>query len=160
VSARGTARVDLFTLLHEGLRELLSELGAAAAGLDVERTEDVDALVERVEQGLGLFDEHAEHEERHIMPLLRIVAPAVEAALAVEHRRLDALRSQVSEAAYQLASAPAAERPPLAAQLCLLLDALTAGQLGHMDTEETEGNRALWAALDDDELSRVASSDA
>ena len=152
MTVRSTARVDLFTLIHKGLRALLFDLSAAAARLDVERTDEVDALVARVDRGLGFLDEHAAHEDRHIMPVLRIVAPAVEAELAGEHRRLEALGSQVSELAYQLASAVAAERPPLAAGLCRLLNALTSGHLAHMEREEAEANHALWETVDDAEL--------
>jgi Hemerythrin HHE cation binding domain len=152
VTAGGAGRVDLFTPIHEGLRALLSALGAAAARLDLERTEEVDALVARVERGLGCLDQHLAHEERHIMPVLRVVAPAVEAELAGEHHRLDALGSEVADAAYLLASATQDERPPLAARLCRLLDALTCGHLAHMDREEREANQALWESLDDPEL--------
>lgn len=152
MTARPSARVDLCTPDHDGLRALLFDLAAAAARVDVERTEEVDALVTSVEHALELLDEHAAHEDRNLMPVLHALAPAVEAALAADHRLLDALQAEVAQAAYLLAATAPEARPPVAAHLCRLLDTLIACHLAHMNREETDANQVLWAALDDAEL--------
>lgn len=152
MTARPSARVDLYGPDHEGLRALLFDLGAAAARLDVERTEDVDELVSRVERVLELLDEHAAHEDGRLMPVLHALSPAVESVLAEEHRRLDAMQVEVAQAAYLLAAAAPEDRPPVAAHLCRLIDMLIAGHLLHMNREETDANHVLWATFDDAEL--------
>jgi hypothetical protein len=152
VTARPSARVDLYAPGHEGLRALLFDLGAAAARLEVERTDEVDALVTRVERALELLDEHAAHEDSHLVPVLHALAPAVASALADDHRRLDALHEEVAQAAYLLAATVPEDRPPAAAHLRRLLDGLVAGHLAHMSREETDANQVLWAAFDDAEL--------
>jgi hypothetical protein len=152
VTARPSARVDLYAPGHEGLRALLFDLGAAAARLEVERTDEVDALVTRVERALELLDEHAAYEDSHLMPVLHALAPAFASALADDHRRLDALHEEVAQAAYLLAATVPEDRPPAAAHLCRLLDALVAGHLAHMNREETDANQVLWAVFDDAEL--------
>jgi len=152
MNAEPQPRVDLYALIHDGIRALLADLGAAAARLDLERIDQVDELTCRIERALGLLDQHAAHEDLHLMPLLRTLAPVVEAHLADDHRRLEALQSEVASAGYALAAAVPEERPVIAARLCQLLDALATGHIAHMDREETEANQALWMALGDAEL--------
>jgi hypothetical protein len=155
VTARPSARVDLHAPGHEGLRALILDLRAAAARLDVEHTDEVDALVTRVERALELLDEHAAHEDTHLMPVLHALSPAVESVLADDHGRLDALHAEVAQAAYVLAAAMPEDRAPAAAHLCRLLDVLVAGHLAHMNREETDANQVLWAAFDDAELQSI-----
>jgi hypothetical protein len=153
--AHELARVDLFTAIHKGLRVLLFDLTAAAARLDHQRSEAVDVVVAEVERAIGFLDEHAEHEERHVAAALRGVAPEVEAALAAEHRALEARHRDAAAAAFALAGAAPVRRGREARRLCHVLDQLTAAHLLHMHREETAANQALWGALDDLQLMAI-----
>jgi len=145
-------RVDLFTMIHKGLRALLFQAAAEASRLDVTSAAEVDALVARLESTLAFLDEHAAHEDRHVLPALRTVAPGLAAALASDHRVLDALQLEVELGTEALLAATPAVRPAVAAELARHVLRLTAAHLAHMGREETEGNQALWDALDDGEL--------
>jgi hypothetical protein len=149
------SRVDLFTVIHKGVRALLFELALDTARVDPNATRAVDALVERIERALGFLDEHAAHEDLHVLPLVRSVAPALAAELAAEHRALDVVQIEVERAADALALAELSNRPAAAAALALVVNHLTAVQLIHMTREETEVNVALWAAVSDADLAAI-----
>lgn len=150
-----TERIDLYTTIHKGLRSLLFEAIAAAARLDLGSSESADLLLSRVEELLEFLEEHAEHEDRHVLPTLRTVAPELEASLAAEHRTLDLLQLEVAAALASFASADPSLRPAAVGELCRSLNQLAAAHLAHMHREETEAMRALWNALDDAELAAV-----
>lgn len=145
-------RVDLYTTIHKGIRSLLFETTTAAARLDPLQDASVDALVAQLERVVGFLEEHAEHEDREVLRALRAIAPDLEASLAAEHQRLDDLQHRVIVAGEALTVAGPATRAVRAAELCRLLNQLTAAHLAHMHREETEANGALWGALDDGEL--------
>ncbi len=146
------SRVDLYTHIHNGLRGLLFDLSRTAACADARRAEAIDTLVARVDRALGFLDEHASHEDRVLLPVLRRLAPELEARLTEDHRGLDQLQEQVRAAALELELAEPPAQPDRLARLATLINQLTAAHLGHMHREETEANRALWAELADDDL--------
>lgn len=150
-----SSRVDLFTTIHKGIRTLLFDLALEAGRVDPLDTAGVDALVARVERAFEFLDEHAAIEDRHVLPALRTVAPAVAATLAGEHRAMEALQLDIGRTAEEVARAEPADRRPLVVELARLIHRLIAAQLLHMQREETEANRALWAALDDVELAEI-----
>ncbi|MBX3159172.1 MAG: hemerythrin domain-containing protein [Deltaproteobacteria bacterium] len=142
-------RVDLFGVVHKGIRALLFELSSAAARLDVTSSKDVDGLAARIEHVLELLEEHARHEDAVIAPAL----PAeVAGMLAIDHGTLDELAAAVAEASDALALAGLRERAAAGGRLSRAIDRLVAAHLVHMIREETEANAALWAACDDDAL--------
>jgi len=148
-------RVDLFTTIHKAIRADLFDLAREAARCDLRSTEDVDALVAHVERTVGYLEEHAHHEDNHILGAVRTVAPELAASLAQDHRALDVVAIEVERAAHALATAGAAERPAAGAQLARLVNHLVAVQLVHMNREETEVNDALWGSLGDPELAEI-----
>ena len=150
-----TQRIDLYTSVHKGLRALLTEVTGAAALVDLSSPVAVDLLVGRVERLLGFLDEHAEHEDRHVLPALRTIAPVLEASLAGEHRAIELLQQQVQQAAEALAAADPPQRRAVALDLSRRLDELTAAHLAHMHREEREAQPAFWTALHDAELAGI-----
>jgi hypothetical protein len=145
-------RPDFFTAIHKGVRSMLFELSLEAARLDTSSLAAVDELAERVERTLSFLEEHAEHEDNHVLPALRTIAPELATRLAADHRALDARHHAITRAAEELAVTPEPSRPVAAADLARMIDELVALHLSHMQREEIEANTALWAALDDEEL--------
>ena len=145
-------RVDLFTTIHKGIRALLFDAATEAARVDVRSNFAVDALAERVERMLGFVEEHAQHEDAEIQPLLRTVDPAVANLLLAEHRELEAAHHEVCRAVRRLGLAPPSGRRSQGQELLRLLNHLTAKQLLHMNYEETVINAVLWGGFGDPEL--------
>ncbi len=148
-------RIDLFTTIHKGMRSLLFDIAADAARTDVSSTIAIDLLLERIARMLAFLDEHARHEDAHILPFLVSLNPELARSLGVDHRVLDALQTQVEACAEALAAAALGDRGAIGAQLVRLLNRLIVAHLTHMEREETHANEALWLGLSDDELSAV-----
>jgi hypothetical protein len=148
-------RVDLFSMIHKGIRGALFELAAEAARLEVSSTEAIDRLAAKVERVLGYLDEHAAHEDDHTLVAVRELDPRLAEELSDEHRALELAQADVARAADALALLDLAGRAAAAARLVRAINHLIAMQLLHMNREETEVNRVLWAGLDDTTLAEI-----
>jgi hypothetical protein len=146
------SRVDLFTVIHKGIRALLFDLAREAARVDPTSAHAIDGLVALVERTLEFLDEHARIEDAHVVGRVRALDVALAQALAAEHRALEVLQLEVERAADALALAELSARADAAAQLTRTINRLVAAQLTHMNREETEIMSCLWAGLPDDEL--------
>lgn len=145
-------RVDLYTTIHKGIRALLFDVATEAARIDTSSSLAVDGLVDRVEQAIRFLEEHAHHEDTHVMPALAAASPELARSLDLEHRVLDALQIQVEATAEALAAASVEVRTIRGMELARLLNQLTSKHLAHMGREELEANAVLWAAYDDAQL--------
>ncbi len=148
-------RVDLFTTIHKGIRALLFDISTEAARVDVSACIAVDGLVERIHQLIAFLDEHAHHEDIHVLPAIAFASPDLARSLGIDHRALDEMQVQVGITADGLACADVEGRAAVAAQLSRTLNRLTAAHLDHMHREETEVNEVLWGALGDTELAEI-----
>ena len=148
-------RVDMFTTIHKGLRVMLFDLATDAARIDLQSSIAVDLLVERIQRAIAFLDEHARHEDMHILPAVRAAAPELARQLGIDHLVIDAVQTEVEMCAEALAAAPAHQRYPIGAQLSRLLNRLIVQHLAHMGREETEANDALWAVHSDDDLAAL-----
>ena len=142
-------RVDLFTVIHKGLRALLFDLSRDAARIDLTSTHAVDGLVATIERTLGFLDEHAHVEDTYLASSLD---PGLAAELAADHRALEVVQLEVQRAADALALAELSARAEQGAHLARVINHLVAVQLVHMNREETELNAVLWAKFSDAEL--------
>jgi hypothetical protein len=146
------SRVDLFTVIHKGIRSLLFDLARDAARVDLTSTHAVDGLVARIERTLGFLDEHARLEDTHMFSALRALDADLADELAEEHRALEVVQLEVERAADALALAQLSARPDAGAHLARTINHLVAVQLIHMNREETEVSACLWAGYTDEQL--------
>lgn len=150
-----TNRVDLYTSIHKAIRQILFDLSSMEGRTDYGDPACSATLAERATRALQLVNEHAEHEDREVLPELKRHAPAVEAHLAAQHTELDSLAGEVLACAASLATADDAERRSTGAAMHVLVNRLVAGHLDHMALEERDANDALWAAFTDPELAAI-----
>jgi hypothetical protein len=105
---------------------------------------------------VGLLEEHAEHEDAVVLPELASIVPELHAAIATDHGRLDAAHRDVLGLAARLgAAASGVEREALGRRLQERLARLAAEHLVHMQREEGEVSRALWAHRTDEALAAL-----
>lgn len=149
------SRHDLYTVIHKALRGMLFDVTASAAKLDVGRAEEIDELVAKIERAIGFLNEHAEKEDRYIMPALHSVAPEIWKQLSADHLSLEELQRETERAAHDLGAADVVDGSRLALELSRVLNRLTSAHLAHMNREETEANPALWGALGDTEVAAI-----
>ncbi|MEZ5990244.1 MAG: hemerythrin domain-containing protein [Planctomycetota bacterium] len=142
-------RFDIYTKIHKAIRAALFDAHVGLGRTDFTDAAEAEAFAGRLDRLCDFLDEHAAHEDEVLLPALAGVAPLLHADLRSDHARLDGLQNECRALADRLAGAGPAERAALGRRLHVELGRLVAAQLGHMEREEVEGHRALWASFDD-----------
>ena len=151
-------RIDLYANAHKGLRALLFEAAAQAARTDPGDEHEVNSLASRVRELVAWLDQHAEHEDAVVMPVLAAIAPDIHAALRSDHARVDGLQREVESWVARLVGTAGPARRSALHRLHERLLGLTAEHLQHMAAEESDANRMLWAHRTDAQLLELQAS--
>lgn len=146
------SRLDIYTPIHKAIRATLFDSAAVLARTTFADFGEASAVTASLRRLFAWLEEHAAHEDAVVMPELQRLVPELHAVLEGEHARLQGMQRELETLLPRLATADAAERTALGQRLHHLLHRLIAGQLGHLEREEVEVNRALWAHFDDAEL--------
>ena len=146
------SRFDLFTNVHKAIRALLFE-----TTIRVGRTAFADAA-EAAATAASLrvlfvhLEEHAAQADAVLMPELQRLAPELFAELQDEHTRTAGMQAELAALLDRLDGATADERLALGQRLHHRLHRLVAAHLAHLEREEVEAHRVLWAHCTDAEL--------
>jgi hypothetical protein len=149
-------RIDLFTPIHKGLRRNLFETAIALGRTDFTSPLETAAAEKLVGECLGFLREHAEHEDRHVLPEIARLAPVLAAAMAEEHPELERAAIAIDSLWPRFAPLGPEERLAMGGELARRFQALVALQLRHMDREEREVNAVFWANLQDRDLGALS----
>jgi hypothetical protein len=147
-----TTRFDLFTPIHKALRAALFDAMQQVARCDFARAPEAAAVAAALLHLSGFLSEHADHEDRVLLPEVARLCGVLAADLQAAHARVGGLEQEVLRLSERLAGASPAERLSLGRRLHDSLGTLIAEQLLHMKREEVEVNRLLWAHCSDAEL--------
>jgi hypothetical protein len=147
-------RHSFFKQVHKGIRAVASALEAEAGRTDFRSRDAVQALQGKVDEAFAIFEAHAEHENEHFTPLLRVCAPDVAADCEADHRA-QALRLRDLRTALARAAAGGPMAPALGHAFVLGLSRFHGEMLVHMADEEDRLMPALWGTFDDGALRRV-----
>lgn len=150
-----TTRFDLFTPIHKALRALLFDAMQQVARCDFALAPEAAAVAAALLRLSGFLAEHADHEERVILPEIARLSGELATDLRAAHARVGGLEHEVVRLAERLAGAAPKERLSLGRRLHDALGTLLAEQLLHLKREETELNRLLWAHRTDAELAAL-----
>src|SRR5262245_26513964 len=149
-------RTDIFTPIHKGLRRNLFETAIALGRTDFTSPEETAAVEKLVAACLGFLREHAEHEDRYVLPEIACLAPELAAAIAEEHPELERAAIAIDSLWPRFAPLGPEERQAMGGELARRFQALVAMHLRHMDREEREVNAVFWARLDDSDLAAMS----
>jgi hypothetical protein len=142
-------RLDSFAPIHKALRRQLFETAVALARADFTSEEETASAARATETCFTYLREHAEHEDRRVMPIVTDLAPGLAEELAGEHVALERAMLDIGCLFPKLDTLALAARFGLGAELVRRFNAFVADQLRHMGREEREVNAVLWAHLDD-----------
>jgi hypothetical protein len=145
-------RPDLYRTPHRAIRALLFGTTLQLARTDFAVESEARLAVAAGERLLGFLHEHAEHEERVLMPELERLSPEVAAELRADHHRTGGMEREFAQLLARTALAGEAERVSLGVRLNQRAALLTAEHLPHLEREEVLANRLLWAHKSDAEL--------
>jgi len=151
-----TPRHDMFTPIHKGLRRTMFETAMRLGRTDYGSLEDVAAAQRELVTCMTYLREHAEHEDRHVIPRLAEIAPELAAELEAAHPQLEHAALDIECMGQRLAALPPAEREALGGELLRRFHGLIADQIRHMEREERQANAAFWAAMDDGEMAGIS----
>jgi hypothetical protein len=142
-------RLDSFAPIHKAFRRQLFETAIALGRADFTTTQETAATARVVETCFTYLREHAEHEDRHVMPIVAELAPALADDLAGEHVALERAMLDIGGLFPKLDTLAPGARFGFGAEIVRRFNAFVADQLRHMGREEREVNAVLWAHLDD-----------
>jgi len=151
-----TPRLDPFTPIHKALRRILFETAMTRGRTDFASADETDAARQAVAACFGFLHEHAEHEDRHVVPLVATLSPDLAEVLASEHPDLQHGAMVVTSIWPRLERFDRAGRLALGAELTRRFHLLTAAPLRHMDREEREVCALLWDHLSDAEIGAIS----
>jgi len=146
-------RYNIFHQIHKGLRALLYETGIQVQHADFWNAEETDAVIERINEVVRLFDEHADKEDAHVFPAIEKYDPAIADAFEKEHVKDHLLGKQLTDAIAACQAAPIiTEKAQAAWRMQRAFEKFMAFNLEHMAKEEEILNRILWRHYTDEEL--------
>ena len=152
-------RFDMFTPIHKALRRSLFETALTLGRTSFASADEAAAAERAVADCLGFMREHAEHEDRHVLPELARLAPELATILVDGHPELERAAIAVESLWPRLAALPATaadERQALGGELMRRFHGFVADEIQHMDREERTLNALFWARLADDEIRAIS----
>lgn len=116
----------------------------------------MDAAMEKIEHVVDFFDEHADHEDAQVLPVIADAEPALWRSFEEEHIVDRQLGQNLKNA---IASYRAAQEDEVRTQagynIFYAFNAFIAFNLNHLNKEETELNQVLWRLLSDEEIMAI-----
>ena len=150
--------VDMYTLVHKGIRAFMGSTLAAVGRMDANDREETAATLAEVRALAMFLRAHLHHENQFVHPALEARRPGSARRTAADHVEHERALERLEALALAVESADDASRHGAALTLYRELALLTAENLEHMHVEETENNATLWAVYTDEELERVHQS--
>lgn len=148
-------RVDLYTVIHKGLRPAMFSTAIELATFDVENDEERRQTASLVLATLKTLRDHGKHEDAAVMPALQKVAPELFDSLNAEHHAQDAMMDTLEALVAAMQGGPAADRPVVGKTLHMKYNQFVAEYQRHLGREEAESNPILQASYTDAELAAV-----
>ncbi|GAA4325247.1 hemerythrin domain-containing protein [Flaviaesturariibacter amylovorans] len=146
-------RVNIFTLIHKGLRTLLYETASCLQQTDFTHDAETEAALDHLREALFLFEEHARHEDMHILPAVAAYEPSVADCFGQEHDTDAQLAAELSATADTFFLLPdAAARTEAGTALNVAFAEFVVFNLKHMACEERLLNELLWRYYSDTEI--------
>ena len=149
------SRPNYFNNIHKAVRAGLFEVSLQVARTDFGDPEAAADAGRSVVELMDFLDEHAGHEQCFVFPELASFAPILAGELEAEHVELEKLQSEIRILAHQAHGSSSKAREEAGRLLARSLTLLIAGQLRHLDREDTEANAAAWANRTEVELAQI-----
>ncbi|HXJ20599.1 MAG TPA: hemerythrin domain-containing protein [Polyangia bacterium] len=149
-------RLDTLTPIHKGIRRSLFETAMALARTDFAAPEEIATAQHQVASCFGFLREHAEHEDRHVIPEVLRRDPVLGETLELAHPRLERMSIEIDSLWPRFVPLPDGARRALGLELIRRFQTFVAEQLLHMDQEERQVVPLLQAAFSDQELAAMS----
>jgi hypothetical protein len=148
-------RVDLYTVIHKMLRAELFASAQQIANTNFADPESRATLIANIRETMGFIDEHGQHEDQFVDPVLAKCAPDLAASVQSDHEQLHASGEAILALATEIEASEGAGAIALGARLHAMFSLFLAEYLSHMVVEEGPVNQSLWEHHSDEELAMV-----
>ena len=138
---------DLYRDIHKAIRVELFTITAAAGRTDPHDVHARTELAASVRDLVGFLDDHAEHEDGAILPVLEVHLPELADQIARDHHLFDGRGAYLTALADAAVEAGHDQQRALLHHLYLDLAGFTSVYLAHQDLEERTLMPALEAAV-------------
>ncbi|MDP4263376.1 MAG: hemerythrin domain-containing protein [Bacteroidota bacterium] len=136
---------NMFNQVHKGLRALLYETALQIQHTDFWNVEEAEAVIERINEVVALFEKHAYSEDTYVFPAIEKYEPSVADAFEQEHVTDHFLGQQLSESiALYKNAAIITDKVEAAKKIYPSYVKFMAFNLEHMAKEEEIINPLLW----------------
>ncbi|AKD57907.1 hemerythrin domain-containing protein [Spirosoma radiotolerans] len=148
-------RYNVFNQIHKGLRGMLYETAIRVQQTHFSKAE-ASETIDQLNQVLLFFDEHAEHEDRFILPHIQKhnaqLIDELEKEHEIDHRLTQTLFDQIQE---WKAATSANQLEAIGQRLHFGFSEFIAFNLYHMNKEENELIHLLWKHYTDAEIRQM-----
>jgi hypothetical protein len=148
-------RINIFNQIHKGLRALLYETSILLQQTDFSNEEEMKIAVSRVTLVADLFDDHAHHEDKFVLPAIQEYEPSIVDAFAQEHVMDAKLTRGIKDSLQALQMASPMVRTDMAYELSKIFMQFMFFNLEHMAKEETILNKILWRYYSDEDILNI-----
>ena len=146
-------RYNSFNLIHKGLRALLFETGISLMRTDFSDEMEGTKAIQTVMMVADLFNDHAFHEDTHVLPAVARFDPSLKQEFEDEHEEDEELANKLSDLSNQYLHALSKERRvEIGRQVLYSFYEFTGFNLYHMNKEEKKLNAALWENYSDQDI--------
>ncbi len=150
-------RYNLYNEIHKALRADLYETALLLQQTDFHNENNADKAFQKINAVLELFEGHAHHEDKHVMPLVQELDPITYASIESEHETDEALTNQLVDKMDAYMNAASEEmRVELGREIMYLFIEFGAFNLSHMNKEEHLVNEILWKNYTDEALLQIS----
>ena len=149
-------RYSIFHQVHKGLRAMLYETAIHVQRTDFWNVEETEEVIQRINEVVRLFDQHAYSEDIHVFPAVEKYDPAIADAFEQEHIKDHLLGKLLSDSIVRFGEAPViTEKVAVAKEVQTIFVKFMVFNLEHMAKEEEVVNKILWRYYTDPELMAI-----
>ncbi|QMW04996.1 hemerythrin domain-containing protein [Spirosoma foliorum] len=145
-------RYNVFNQIHKGLRGMLYDTAIRLQQTDFSQSE-AGETIDQLEQALHFFDEHAEHEDRFILPHIRKqnaqLIDELEKDHEIDHRLTQSLFDHIQE---WRTTTSENQLEAIGQRIHFAFSEFIGFNLYHMNKEETVLIYLLWKHYTDEEI--------
>ncbi len=146
-------RYVIYQNIHKAIRHMMYSTAMALGSADFRDQKSTRESLEQLRGTITTLQEHAEHEETLIHPLLESRVPGITKPFEENHEDDERLFDRMRELASQIETVgDNDQKVALGNQLYGIFNTYIGDYLGHLDREEGELEQALWDHFTDQEL--------
>lgn len=151
-------RFNSFNLIHKSLRARLYDVALKLQQTYFADVEEAEIALEKVEEVVHQFEQHAHHEDTYVLPAVEAYQPQLVESFEKEHVEDIEIGNRLIQLVKMYSTIENTEdRIACGSAICKAFRDFMVFNINHMQREEIEVNRVLWQYYSDAELLQLNS---